>query len=83
MTDLHYISDGFYITLLPNTVDGVYLYNATAKEFDGHAKFPAHMLPFIKGQITDAGYTIRKAPKRSANWLDKIDVEALLKELED
>lgn len=61
MSDLNYITDGFYITLIPNTENGVYLYNEIAKAFDGVAKFPVHMKASIFRQIKDAGYTIRKA----------------------
>lgn len=63
MTDLNYITDGFYITLIPNTKDGDYIWNEIAAKFDGVAKIPSHMKPSIFKQIKDAGYTIRKAPK--------------------
>lgn len=63
MTDLNYITDGFYITLIPKTKDGDYIWNEIAAKFDGVAKFPVHMKPSIFKQIKDAGYTIRKARK--------------------
>lgn len=66
MTDLNYITDGFYITLIPNNENGDYIWNEIAAKFDGVAKFPVHMKPSIFKQIKDAGYTIRKAQKSKA-----------------
>lgn len=60
MTDLYYITDGFYITLIPNTKDGEYIWNEIAAKFDGVAKFPVLMGASIFKQIKDAGYTVRK-----------------------
>ena len=74
MTDLIYLDDGFYITLIPQTDDGIYLYNTIANEFDGVGKFPKHMKPSIFKQIKDAGYKIRKAPKPSKiDWTQEDD----------
>ena len=72
-TDLNYITDGFYITLIPNTKQGEYIYNTIAKSFDGVAKFPAHMKPSIFMQIKNAGYTIRKAKKTKPLTAQDID----------
>jgi hypothetical protein len=63
MTDLNYITDGFYITLIPVTKEAEAVYNDVANAFDGVAKFPVYMKPSIFKQIKDAGYTIRKARK--------------------
>ena len=62
-TDLNYITDGFFITLLPNTKDGEKIYNQIANAFGGFAKFPVHMKDSIFWDIKNAGYTIRKARK--------------------
>lgn len=77
MTDLNYLNDGFFITLIAKSKDGEYIYNEVAKNFEGVAKFPVHMKPSIFKQIKDAGYTIRKAPKVKWTAAD----EKLLEEL--
>ena len=79
MTDLNYITDGFYITLVPNTKDGEYIYNTIAKAFDGVAEFPAYMKASIFKQIKDAGYTIRKKTLKKSDLTDILnnDVELL------
>ena len=76
MTDLHYITNGFYITLIPNTQEAESVYNEIAKAFGGVAKFPVHMKDSIFYQIKQAGYSIRKAPKV------KQSIDDILAELE-
>jgi hypothetical protein len=77
MTDLRYVTDGFYITLIPISKHGEYVWVEIAKGFDGVARFPVSMKPSIFKQIKDAGYTIRKAQK-----VRPISNEELLKFLE-
>ena len=76
MADLYFTTDAYFATLIPNTDEGEHVWRAVAAEFDGVAKFPLHMLPSIKSQIKEAGYTIRKAPRRTT-----VDDDALLAEL--
>ena len=76
MTDLYYTTDGFFVTLIPNTKEGESVWNEIAKSFDGVAKFPAHMKDNIFMQIRHAGYKIRKAPK--VKFDDISDDELLL-----
>lgn len=78
MTDLNYITDGFYVTLIPNNKNGDYIWNEIAAKFDGVAKFPEHMKPSIFKQIKDAGYTIRKAPKSKSISDDELLNELLV-----
>lgn len=74
MTDLTYTDNGFYITLIPQTGNGEYLYNTIANEFDGVGVFPSHMKASIFKQIKDAGYKIRKAPKpKKIDWAKEDD----------
>ena len=75
-TDLNYITDGFTITLMPNTKEGEYIWNQIASKFEGAAKFPVHMKASIFGQIKKAGYSIRKAAK------SKLTMEEILNQLE-
>lgn len=77
-TDLYYTTDGFFVTLIPNTEDGEYIWNEIANSFEGAARFPAHMKPSIFAQIKDAGYTVCKAPKVK---FDNISDDELLAEL--
>ena len=60
-SDLYYIQDGYYITLVSNTPEGDYIYNEIASAFNGVAKFPVSMKESILHQIKQAGYSIRKA----------------------
>jgi hypothetical protein len=78
MTDLNYITDGFFITLIPVSKDGEYIYNEVAAAFDGVAKFPVHMKASIFYQIKKAGYTIRKA--RKAKPISDVELLELLVE---
>lgn len=72
-TDITYTTDGYFITLTPNTKDGEYIWNEIAKAFDGNAKFPIHMKGSIFAQIRGAGYSVRKASK-SRNRVNMADV---------
>lgn len=76
MTDLNYITDGFYVTLIPVSKESESVWNEVANAFDGAAKFPIYMKPSIFKQIKDAGYKIRKAPKAKAISDDEL-LEAL------
>lgn len=76
MTDLNYITDGFFITLIPNSKESESVYNEVANAFDDVAKFPIHMKASIFKQIKDAGYTIRKA--RKAKSIDDNELLELL-----
>ncbi|MAI17133.1 MAG: hypothetical protein CBC71_06235 [Rhodobacteraceae bacterium TMED111] len=72
MTDLTYLDNGFYITLIPNSREGEYIYNTIANEFNGVGVFPSHMKASIFKQIKDAGYKIRKAKKpKKIDWTDE------------
>lgn len=72
-TDLNYISNGFFVTFLPNTDAGREAWNEMRKH-DENAKFPIHMLPSIKQQLKKAGYSVRKEPKNNMS-IDQILVE--------
>lgn len=77
-TDLTYTTNGFYISLLANTDAGVSAFNEIAKTFE-RGVLPAHMLPSLKAQLKNAGYTIRKARKKKPPSLSEI--KDLLNEL--
>lgn len=59
-TDISYTSDGFFVTLYPNTNHGRNVWNAINESFPG-CKIPVTAWAGTKAQIKDAGYSVRKA----------------------
>jgi len=59
-TDIEYITDGFWVSLMPVTQSGhdawLHILGIT-----GSSKIQASHFPSVKKQLKDAGYTIRKS----------------------
>lgn len=64
VVDLGYTQDSMFITFYPVSEAGGEAWEVMCKQNDGIAIFPAHMLPSIKSQLKQAGYSVRKNAKK-------------------
>jgi len=65
-TDLSYITDGMFTTILPNTPAGEKVWNEFASQNGGDCKFLTAHKNAVIAQLTQAGYTIRESkPNKS------------------
>lgn len=78
-SDLNYIENGLFISFIPNTKDGEYIFR-TMYEQNGSATIQYNHLGGVLRQIRKAGYSVTKA-KKSTETLDDILNSDWIKEL--
>lgn len=79
-SDIEYYNDGLFIRFMPNTQDGVSVWNTIAADNDGVAAVLAIHGEAVIRQIKAAGYSVSKARKVSMADINMDD--ELLAELE-
>jgi hypothetical protein len=78
MTDLIYIEKGLFTTFIPETDQGIELYNQLG---DNTTIITIHLKSVLQ-QIRKAGYSVKKAPKRKPVTQEELnEIFAELEEL--
>lgn len=70
MIDIGYTQDSMFINFYPISDAGGEAWEVMCKQNNGIAIFPAHMLPSIKTQLKQAGYSVRKNAKKLSSVSD-------------
>ena len=76
-TDFNFTFDGFAYMLMPNNQQAQEVWNQIAAHFPD-ARIPLHAWASVKLQLQQAGYSVRKAVKRSAVDDDDVLLAALM-----
>lgn len=78
MTDMTFIDNGMFVTLMPNNPDAEKAWNIISEAFPG-CSIPFTAWPSVKSQLKAAGYSVRKQRKMKPVTSEELD--GLLAEL--
>ena len=72
MTDMTFIDDGMFVTLMPNNPDAEKAWCLISEAFPG-CSIPFTAWPSVKSQLKAAGYSVRKQRKMKPVTSEELD----------
>ena len=78
MTDMTFIDDGMFVTLMPNNPDAEKAWCLISEAFPG-CSVPFTACPSVKSQLKAAGYSVRK--QRKMKPMTDVELDKMLAEL--